>query len=390
MSKNVKKEKRRPKRRIRKSVINIAVLSVLVVVGLCYMPGLITSIRLSQLGYDRATIKNVREQGLENDLLSHDYCSDYLIQAINDGTLQKEYMYLYTVLEPSRTLEKKDFLLYNRLVDKGYETDQMVNLYQNLSFRELTPLLVFEYQWDEQGYIDDCIKNRENNTSDSFTLEGEYITYYRMSETIDDPDETSLVNQSLLLTSDYVPENLTSMSSEHAVEGVQLCRNAADAFTQLSMDSITASHSMFASAGYTDYATQEAAYTYFVNHTGAGSADYYTERAGSSEHQTGMAVNVSLTYENNSDFVNTEAYAWLCENAENHGFILRYPQKFAYITGRNETNHIRYLGRSLAQKVNASGLSYDEYYLLYMADWNDESLIPSNDILSATDYAGSH
>ncbi|MGM9940389.1 MAG: M15 family metallopeptidase [Bulleidia sp.] len=390
MKKTVKTKKRGPKRRIRKSIVAIAVLSILVVIGLCYMPGMITSIRLSRLGYDRTAIRNIREQGLEKDLLSHQYCSDYLIQAINDGTLQKEYMYLYTVLDPSRTLEKKDFLLYNRLVDKGYETDQMVNLYQKLTFRELTPLLVFDYQWDENGYIDDCISHREDNASGNFTLEGEYITYYRMSETIEEPDETSLVNQSLLLPSDYVPQNLTSLSSEHAVDGVQMCQDTADAFTQLSMDSIIADHSLYASAGYTDYASQESAYTYFVNHTGAASADYYTERAGSSEHQTGTAVNVSLTYENNNDFVNTGAYAWLSENADKYGFILRYPQKFAYITGRSEANHIRYLGKDLAKKVNASGLSYDEYYLLYLADWNDTSLIPGSDILSATDYAGSH
>ena len=86
-------------------------------------------------------------------------------------------MYLYTVLDSDRHLEEKDLLLYNRLVDAGYETDQLVNLYQNLTFDEMTPLLVYDYQWNEQQYIEDVIHNRESSASGTFTLDEEYITW---------------------------------------------------------------------------------------------------------------------------------------------------------------------------------------------------------------------
>ena len=377
---------RKPKRRIRKSIILFLMGCILCGIVAAYAPGYLTKRNLKQLGYDKTAIQKILEADLQDDILSHSYYSDYLAQVICDGSLHREYMYLYTVLKSDRTLEEKDLLLYNRLVDAGYETDQLVNLYQNLTFAELTPLLVFDYQWNEQQYIDDVISNREASATGTYTLTEDYITWYRLSETIDDPKSDSLISQTYQLSESYAPQNLTALSNEHAVDGVQLVKEAADAFAQLSADSVQAGHSMYATAGYIDYATQQSAYTYYVNHMGAGSADYYTERAGSSEHQSGTAVNIALTYENTEDIVNTGAYGWLKEKAASYGFIIRYPMEKALITGRNEPAHLRYVGKNLAEKVSQSFLSYDEYYLLYMAEWTDEYLIPSKAILEKTDY----
>lgn len=384
-----KKTERKPKRRIRKSIL--VFLAGCIVCGLmvAFLPGYLTKRNLKRLGYDKTTIQNILEADLQEDILSHSYYSEYLAQVINDGSLYREYMYLYTVLDKERNLEEKDLLLYNRLVDEGYETDQLVNLYQQLTFYELTPLLIYDYQWNEQQYIDDVVANRDASAAGTFTLRDDYVTWYRLNETIEQPQADSLINQSCLLSESYVPVDLTTLSNEHAVDGVQLTKEAADAFASLSAASVQANHSMYATAGYVDYATQQNAYSYYVTHMGAGSADYYTERAGSSEHQSGTAINIALTYENTADMANTEAYAWLKENAVSYGFIIRYPMEKALITGRNEPAHLRYLGKDLAEKVNQSSLSYDEYYLLYMAEWTDESLIPSKAILEKTDYHAS-
>lgn len=380
------KAHRKRRRRIRKGLIAALTGSLFLVVFLCYLPGFVTSARLKKLGYDRTTIRNIRSEKLDRDILSHQYYSEYLAKAINDGTMNRNYMYLYTVLDANRTLTDDDFLLYNRLVDKGYETDQLVNLYQNLTFREIVPLLVFDYQWDESIYIDDVISNRDSNTSGTFHLTNTYITYYQTSEEVSDKNTDMLVNQSYLLNADYTPENLTTVSSEHAVDGLQLTEKAADAFSRLSAASVIADHSMYASVGYIAYASQETAYTYYVNHVGSDNADYYAQRAGSSEHQTGLGVDVSLTYENNDDFTSTGAYAWLKEHAAEYGFILRYPDELSVITGHSEPDHLRYLGKDLACKVKKSDLSYDEYYLLYLSSWNDRKLIPDSSVLSGTDY----
>jgi D-alanyl-D-alanine carboxypeptidase len=55
------------------------------------------------------------------------------------------------------------------------------------------------------------------------------------------------------------------------------------------------------------------------------------------------------------------------QNAVQYGFILRYPRGKEWITGYDyEPWHYRFLGKELAEKVNLSGLTYDEYYVRYL------------------------
>ena len=88
-------------------------------------------------------------------------------------------------------------------------------------------------------------------------------------------------------------------------------------------------------------------------------ADTYSARAGHSEHQTGLAMDIN----NASDsFNNTKEAKWIAENCYKYGFILRYPQGKQDITGyKYESWHVRYLGRELAKEVHDSGLTLEEF-----------------------------
>ena len=99
-----KKTERKPKRRIRKSIL--VFLAGCIVCGLmvAFLPGYLTKRNLKRLGYDKTTIQNILEADLQDDILSHSYYSEYLAQVINDGSLYREYMYLYTVLDKERNL----------------------------------------------------------------------------------------------------------------------------------------------------------------------------------------------------------------------------------------------------------------------------------------------
>ncbi len=85
---------------------------------------------------------------------------------------------------------------------------------------------------------------------------------------------------------------------------------------------------------------------------------------GCSEHNCGLAADINSPeyYALEEPFKNTKAYAWLCENAEDYGFILRYPQDKEEITGIiYEPWHWRYVGVENARRVNESGLCLEEY-----------------------------
>ena len=84
---------------------------------------------------------------------------------------------------------------------------------------------------------------------------------------------------------------------------------------------------------------------------------------GTSEHQTGMAFDV--TTETNEGFESTEQYAWLRAHAHEYGFIQRYPANKADETGISyEPWHYRYVGRAAASEMNELGLCLEEY-----VDW---------------------
>ena len=82
------------------------------------------------------------------------------------------------------------------------------------------------------------------------------------------------------------------------------------------------------------------------------------------------------------------AYRWTSTNSPDYGWILRYPEGKESITGYEfESWHYRYLGVDLARAVAVSGMTYDEFYCLYLKPWNGEGENkPKDSILEASDW----
>lgn len=78
-----------------------------------------------------------------------------------------------------------------------------------------------------------------------------------------------------------------------------------------------------------------------------------------SEHNLGLAVDFNDV---NYEFENEKAFSWLMENAENYGFILRYPADKEDITKiKYEPWHWRYVGPEYAKEMNDLDLCLEEY-----------------------------
>ena len=90
-------------------------------------------------------------------------------------------------------------------------------------------------------------------------------------------------------------------------------------------------------------------------------ADTYSARPGFSEHQTGLALDIN-TASRSAHFETTATYRWLIENCWRYGFILRYTEEKASITGiTNEPWHFRYVGKEISMDMKGSGLCLEEY-----------------------------
>ncbi len=85
----------------------------------------------------------------------------------------------------------------------------------------------------------------------------------------------------------------------------------------------------------------------------------YINKPGESEHNLGLAVDFNNV---NNDFENTKAYEWLKENAKDYGFVMRYPEEKANITGvAYEPWHWRYVGKEHSYKMEELGMCLEEY-----------------------------
>ena len=82
-------------------------------------------------------------------------------------------------------------------------------------------------------------------------------------------------------------------------------------------------------------------------------------KPGTSEHNLGLAVDFNYV---DYTFDETKGFKWLMENAENYGFILRYPKEKEDITKIDyEPWHWRYVGKENAKKINELGMCLEEY-----------------------------
>ena len=85
----------------------------------------------------------------------------------------------------------------------------------------------------------------------------------------------------------------------------------------------------------------------------------FVNKAETSEHSIGLAVDFNNI---KKDFANTKEFKWLVENAENYGFILRYPENKKELTGVSyEPWHWRYVGVEHAKKINELEMCLEEY-----------------------------
>ena len=115
---------------------------------------------------------------------------------------------------------------------------------------------------------------------------------------------------------------------------------------------------------YRSYATQKMLFENRVKKEGGDEAKAATAvaRPGTSEHNTGLCADFNMA---SSKFEGTEMFKWMCENAEDYGFILRYPKDSIDITGvMYESWHWRFVGINCAKEINNLNITLEEYIKL--------------------------
>jgi D-alanyl-D-alanine carboxypeptidase len=125
-----------------------------------------------------------------------------------------------------------------------------------------------------------------------------------------------------------------------------------------------AGYSLMIGSGYRSANLQSVYFNSLASSVGEADANQSIARPGQSEHQTGLAVDISTVARNcylSDCFAETNDGIWLINNSYKFGFILRYPEKKESITEYNyEPWHFRYVGVDLATALHESSLTLDE------------------------------
>jgi D-alanyl-D-alanine carboxypeptidase len=177
-----------------------------------------------------------------------------------------------------------------------------------------------------------------------------------------------IVNKTYSLPSDYVPEGhdgLDLSDTEYSYEGVT--QEVWDAYTLMKNDMAEEGLSISPCSGYRSYNCQVGLWQAYADRDGAEAADTYSARAGYSEHQSGLCMDINSA---SDSFTSTEEGKWLDKNCWKYGFCIRFPEGKQEYTGyKYESWHVRYVGTELAEKLynNGDWLSLEEYFGLQSA-----------------------
>ena len=186
---------------------------------------------------------------------------------------------------------------------------------------------------------------------------------------LDDP-RMVLVNHTNKMPEDYTFTTRECGSATAVNKTLQT--EAADAFLAMQTAAAREGVTIWMQSGYRSVKYQEGLYnkkTQYYLDKGLSRAEALQKAAsivnppGYSEHNCGLAADLNSPEHTTLDtgFADTAAFRWLCENAEQYGFILRYPKEAESVTGITyEPWHWRYVGAENAALLNRSGLCLED------------------------------
>lgn len=202
---------------------------------------------------------------------------------------------------------------------------------------------------------------------------------------------TALVNRDYLLPANYIPRDLVEpkvrFSSETHDDKRKLRKVASRALEKMFRAAEKKKIILYGVSGYRSYQRQKNIYNRNVALHGKKATDALSAKPGTSEHQTGLTIDVSSSSMSgllSKRFATTREGKWLAKNAHKYGYVVRYPQGKAKITGYSyEPWHIRYVGVTVATYLYKNKLTMEEYYGV---SCNEEEDTVSVDVENPEEY----
>ena len=183
------------------------------------------------------------------------------------------------------------------------------------------------------------------------------------AQIIDNPDDIlALVNKYYAVPEDYVPSDL--VDAPHSFNQ-QLRKEVNDAWIKMYDDCLAETgKGLQLVSGWRDNWTQQYLFDRSKNKNGIAFAVKKNAIPGRSEHQLGLAIDLTTDYWDNikDDFYKTDVGIWVNEHCYEYGFVIRYKEEYSAETGYGkETWHYRYVGVKVATNLSENDMSLEAY-----------------------------
>lgn len=296
-------------------------------------------------------------------------------------------MLIYTINESIKIVEEfkyKETYEY-KIMEVGYSKEEATKLIEKLPNEKLDQILTKKYnenyyqivnqKYYKEKNFDKYIEYKEYHEKTSFedviaivNVHANAGWYNETFKTNTNDNYLMLVNKFNYLENDYERIDLQNVSLQYSYAGNKVANIVIENFENMRNEvEKELGVRLMINSSYRSYKSQEEIYNEYKK-ISLKYADSYAARPGFSEHQTGLAIDItSLEHKTAKEFKESEEYAWLKENCYKYGFVLRYPENKEHITGYNtESWHFRYVGNKAAKIVHDENITFDEYYAFYI------------------------
>jgi D-alanyl-D-alanine carboxypeptidase len=343
---------------------------------------------LKNLNYSDKAISLIIENKLDKYLINNALYSKTLEAALTNGQYKDD------CLEEYINIKYKNYDNFiskiNNLIEIGYKTDEINQVFEKLNENDIDIIInkgevinnLVSYIDNDYFNIDELdryINYKNKHTTYDYVKVISYVnmyldySFYEHDIKVADPNNLLVIcNKYYKLDSNFVPKNLVTVDKAHSYNNYsfQVVPIVKEAFDKMIKDMSKEGLDLYVKSAYRSYKTQVSLYNDYVKAKGKESADTFSARAGYSEHQTGLAIDVCA--KDNCDYSRfdaTDEYKWMRESAYKYGFIMRYQDDKTNITGyKYESWHYRYVGGYVAKYIYDHDLTFDEYYAMFIAN----------------------
>ena len=334
-----------------------------------------------KLKYSKKSVEVFMEKDILGDIVSKNKYSKTMDTAITDDDFDYRNIDYYMDIN---YIDIPDFIsVINKLKEIGYSSDEVNLLLDKLKIEEINFVIsqekiiyMFKLPYFDKEkinryvlYMISKILDVTYNLSieDAVTYVNANLDYdfYTNINNINNEDAGKidvLVNKYNKLDNNFVPSDLVMIDKKYTYGAMYLKKEAKEAYEKMAIDMLSVNLKLHGASAYRSYDLQTELFMAYSVRDGVAAAETYSARPGHSEHQTGLAIDVSSGTNSNSPFESSNEFTWLLDNSYKYGFILRYLKESEHITGYiYEPWHYRYVGIETATYLYNNNLTYDEY-----------------------------